>query len=97
MFPLRVSNKAASAIYRNSIPQATEDEFLIEKTPTYSQQFGGGKDGFKGRERTKHIAREMHNLMPNVKLFMFVTDPVDRIYSHIKESFKSFVHFFLDR
>ena len=89
MFPLRVSNKVASAIYGNIIPQATEDEFLIEKTPTYSQQFTGGKDGFNGRERTKHIAREMNNLMPNVKLFMFVTDPVDRIYSHIKDSFKN--------
>jgi len=90
VFPLRASNKAASAIYRNLIPQATEDEFLIEKTPTYSQQFAAGRDGFKGRERTKHIAKEMHNLMPNVKLFMFVTDPVDRIYSHIKDSFKNF-------
>ena len=66
------------------IPQATDDEFLIEKTPTYSQQFEAGK---KFRVRTKIIASQMKKLMPNVKLFMFVTDPVDRIYSHIKESF----------
>ena len=32
----------------------------------------------------------MKDLMPNVKIFMFVTDPVDRMFSNIKESFKEF-------
>ena len=36
----------------------------------------------------------MKDLMPNVKLFMFVTDPVDRMFSHIKESFKDFTRLF---
>lgn len=66
------------------IPLATDDEFLIEKTPTYSQQFGSSRE----HGLTKAIASQMQKLMPNVKLFMFVTDPVDRIYSHIKESFR---------
>ena len=68
------------------IPKATEDEFLIEKTPMYSQQIVSEND----RGSSKRIAKDMKKLMPNVKLFMFVTDPVDRIYSHIKDSFNKF-------
>ena len=78
-----VKNKIQGDSGAYLIPKATEDEFLIEKTPTYSQQFGRWE-----KENAKHIAFQMKGLMPKVKLFMFVTDPVDRIYSHIKDSFK---------
>ena len=65
------------------IPEVTDDEFLIEKSPAYSEQYKGTTIALNVAEI---VAKEMKNLMPNVKLFMFVSDPVDRMFSHIKDS-----------
>jgi len=58
------------------IPKASKSEFLIEKTPMYAQ--------------TKHSIQNVrqrlvliNKTIPNVKIFMFLCDPVKRLYSHL--------------
>ena len=65
----------------HSIPMAAEDEFLIEKTPMYSDR----RCKKKTEESCTLIrAQQMKAINPKVKIFMFITDPVERIVSHLK-------------
>ena len=57
-----------SGVYRATsgewtLPKASEDEFLITKTPMYSQY----------RYDRRRIAKEMKLTKPDVKLFLFTT------------------------
>ena len=56
----------------------------FEKSPEYAEQFRNLISPGQ-RSDTELRAEEMKHFMPKVKLFMFVTDPVDRMFSHIKD------------
>ena len=56
----------------------------FEKSPEYAEQFRNLLS--PGHQSDAELrAEEMKHFMPKVKLFMFVTDPVDRMFSHIKD------------
>ena len=54
----------------------------------YAEQFQKNISPTEQESSTKLIAEQIKQYMPNVKLFMFVTDPVDRMFSHIKDCSK---------
>ena len=60
-----------------------------KKSPIYAEQFRKNSPPTEQQNYTQLIAEQMKNLMPNVKLFMFVSDPVDRMFSHIKDCLKT--------
>ena len=60
-----------------------------KKSPIYAAQFRKNSPSTEQQNYTQLIAEQMNNLMPNVKLFMFVSDPVDRMFSHIKDCLKT--------
>ena len=77
--------KEASMLKNYALPKVTDDEILIEKTP----------DIIHGDFiRIQSRARLMHSLIPNVKLLVFICDPVKRLFSnivhHSKEEAKDF-------
>ena len=81
-------------MYKN-LPFAANDEFLIEKSPQYSRQY------FKqyvpncllnGSHATTRTAKDIKRTNPNAKLFMFITDPVERLYSHVKMCVRTPTH-----
>ena len=81
-------------MYKN-LPFAANDEFLIEKSPQYSRQY------FKqyvpncllnGSHATTRTAKDIKKTNPNAKLFMFITDPVERLYSHVKMCVRTPTH-----
>ena len=62
-----------SLLHHYELPTASESEFLIEKTPMYS--------------RVNSIRRRVLAIsaaIPKVKIFLFLCDPVERLYSHLK-------------
>ena len=60
-----------------------------KKSPIYAAQFRNNSPPTEQQNYTQLIANQINNLMPNVKLFMFVSDPVDRMFSHIKDCLKT--------
>ena len=64
---------------RYFLPLANINEFLIEKSPQYAR---GHIHEISNR------AKSMHEANPNMKLFAFVTDPVERLFSHINHCIK---------
>lgn len=81
-----------------TLPKTTEYEFLIEKSPLYAERFSRSSkldnkdlrrqelaDLKSGNYETVKRARQMKRTNPNVKLFMFITDPVGRAYSQITQ------------
>ena len=64
---------------RYFLPLANINEFLIEKSPQYAR---GHIHEISNR------AKSMYEANPNMKLFAFVTDPVERLFSHINHCIK---------
>ena len=73
-----------------TIPLAAQDEFLIEKTPMYARQAHCHTKEKESCILTR--ARQMKLINPDVKLFMFITDPIERIVSHVKMIRRSAMH-----
>lgn len=71
-----------SDTYSMTIPLAAPDEFLIEKSPMYAQQRHCRSGEMESCTLTR--ARQLKLMKPDVKLFMFITDPIERIVSHLK-------------
>ena len=57
-----------------------------KKSPIYAEQF---RTKLSQQNYTQLIAEQINYHMPNVQLFMFVSDPVDRMFSHIKDGSKT--------
>ena len=62
-----------------ALPSASADEILIEKTPDYSKGSG---------TYLLHMAEQIKQNIPNVKLIVMLCDPATRAFSHIKHQTK---------
>ena len=60
-----------------------------KKSPIYAEQFRKNSPPTEQQNYTQLIAEQINYHMPNVQLFMFVSDPVDRMFSHIKDGSKT--------
>ena len=68
-------NKMKSGLTEYPLPEAAFNEILIEKTPDYTL----------GEATTlKYRAEKIKKHIPNVKLIVFLCDPAQRAFSHIK-------------
>lgn len=70
------NDQTVNLLRQYAIPNASESEFLIEKTPMYARAFQ--------ISQIRDRIRAINKVMPNVKIFMFLCDPVERLYSHLK-------------
>ena len=73
-FPTNNETKLLLRDYK--IPKASKSEFLIEKTPMYA----ASRDSI---ENVRQRLLLINKTIPNVKIFMFLCDPVKRLYSHL--------------
>ena len=67
--------KMESGLSEYPLPEAAVDEILIEKTPDYS---------LGGAATLKYRAEQIQKHIPNVKLIVYLCDPAQRAFSHIK-------------
>ena len=74
-----VFNNKQVSLESYNIPKATLDEVLIEKSPTYVK--GGDSALYKK-------ARLMKQKIPDLKILVFLCDPIKRLYSHIKMDYE---------
>ena len=67
--------KVEQGLVEYPIPEAADDEILIEKTPDYS---------LGGYQTLRHRAELIKKNVPKAKLIVYLCDPALRAFSHIK-------------